>query len=182
VQGNSSEPARLHTDALERHPAARAVLENGAVAGMLGALVVAVWFFALDSVQSRPFFTPTLLGSVVFAGAGAEEVQSVNAIMAFAYTGLHGLLYLIAGTVLAWMFQQADERPQFGMILILLFVLSQAVLFGLEVTVVPRLVGVLGAFSVILANVLSAIAMFWFLLQRHPMVIQHMKEAMEDRQ
>jgi hypothetical protein len=164
-----------------RFPAARGILENGALAGMLGALVVAGLFLALDVLQSRPFFTPSLLGSVLFAGAHAEEVQSVNAIMVFAYTGLHGLLYLTAGMLLAWMFWEIDEHPQFGIILILLFVLSQAVLFGLEVTVVPQLVGLLGAFAVILANVLSAVAMFWLLLRRHPQLVQRLKEAMEDR-
>jgi hypothetical protein len=171
----------LPTGGLGRIAAVRGILQNGAVAGVLGALVVALWFLVLDSLQSQPFFTPSLLGSVLFSGARPEEIQSVNAVMVFAYTGLHGLLYLTAGTLLAWMFWEIDEHPQLGIILILLFVLSQAVLFGLEVTIVPQLVGVLGAFSVALANVLSAISMFWLLLRRHPHLVQNLREAMEDR-
>jgi hypothetical protein len=181
VQSQSPESAALRAAALSRFAAVRGILENGAVAGVLGALVVALWFFILDFLQSRPFFTPSLLGSVLFSGARPVDVQSVNAIMVFAYTGLHGLLYLIAGTMLAWMVWEIDEHPQFGMILILLFVLSQAVLFGLEVTVVPQLVGVLGAFSVVAANLLSAVAMFWLLLRRHPRLVRNLKAAMEDR-
>jgi hypothetical protein len=180
VQSDSSDSALLRTEAVARLSASRSILEHGVLAGVLGALVVAVWFLVLDALNSRPFFTPSLLGSALFGGTSAGEVEAVNAIMVFAYTGLHGLLYLIAGTVLSWMFWEMDEHPQFGMILILLFVVSQAVLFGLEVTVVPQVVGVLGAFSVALANILSAIAMFWFLLRRHPRVLEHLKEAMKD--
>ena len=181
MRSQSSEAGVLDAGALSRLTAVRGILQNGAVTGMLGAVVVALWFLPLDMRQSRPFFTPSLLGSVLFTGARPEDVHAVNAVMVFAYTGLHGLLFLVAGTALAWMVREVDEHPQLGIILILLFLLSQAVVFGLEVTIVPQLVGVLGAFSVALANVLSAVSMFWLLLRRHPQLIQNLRTAMEDR-
>src|SRR5207247_8113943 len=40
----------------------------GIVAGLIGAAVVAVWFFAYDIARGRPFHTPGLLGAFVFYG------------------------------------------------------------------------------------------------------------------
>jgi len=153
------------------------ILENGFLSGAIGALVVAVWFVILDVLQGRPFFTPSLLGSVVFSGASADQVDSVDVVMVFAYSGLHGMLFVAWGTAIALVFSQLEKRPEFGVILVMLFVLCEAVIFGLEVTIVPRLVGLLGAVQVGVANLLAAVAMFWFLLGRHPGVMERLKRA-----
>ena len=44
------------------------VLREGVVAGLIGAAVVAVWFFAYDTARGTPFLTPALLGTgIVFS-------------------------------------------------------------------------------------------------------------------
>ena len=52
---------------LSRHP-----LREGVVAGLLGAASVAAWFFVLDVVNGRPFFTPAVLGAKVLQMLGGE--------------------------------------------------------------------------------------------------------------
>src|SRR5207248_2863034 len=42
---------------------AAAVYKEGFVAGILGALTVAVWFLIVDMLHGRPFHTPTVLGT-----------------------------------------------------------------------------------------------------------------------
>jgi hypothetical protein len=80
------------------------IAENGILAGILGAVVVALWFLLLDMItRGMPFCTPSLLGSIIFAGKDAGQVTGVNGAAVFAYTGLHGVLFLSAGTTLAWM-------------------------------------------------------------------------------
>ena len=44
------------------------VIEDGVLVGIIGAAVVAAWFFILDIARSQIFFTPSLLGSVIFLG------------------------------------------------------------------------------------------------------------------
>ena len=151
-----------------------AILEDGVLAGLIGAVVVAIWFLILDSFHGAPFATPSLLGRAVFLGGSAESVAT-DPILVFAYTGMHGLLFLIAGATLAWMVMQFEKNPQFGVVLGLLFLLFEAVIFGLEVTVVPQLVGALGSWAVMIANLLSAVAMFWFLLRRRPEALSRLK-------
>jgi hypothetical protein len=175
--------AASHDSATRDPPTARqrataaAITENGVVAGLIGALVVAAGFFVLDVLRGQPFHTPSLLGSVLFLGTTVDEVTAVSGIMVFAYTGVHVLLFLAAGVVLAWTVAQVETHPQFGLLLVLLLVIAEAIAFGVEAAIVPQLVGALGAWAVALANVASAAAMIWFLLRRHPGAVERLRAA-----
>jgi hypothetical protein len=154
------------------------IAENGALAGMIGASVVAVWFLVLDVLtRGTPFFTPSLLGSIIFAGVAPEQVSGLDGAAIFAYTGLHGVLFLGAGTVLAWMFSQFERNPQVGMVLLLLFVTFEAILWGVGVSMIPALAGAVGAWAILVANVASATAMFVFLVRRHPQATERLRQA-----
>jgi hypothetical protein len=156
---------------------ARTLVEEGVLCGIIGAAVVAVFFLLVDSLQGHPLWTPSLLGSVLFLGEKVDAVSAVSATMVFAYTGVHVLLFLLAGVVLAWMVSQVERNPQFGLFLVLLFLLFQSIVFGFEVTLVPSLVGAIGAGIVAAANLLSAAAMFWYLLHRHPEAVSRMRQG-----
>jgi hypothetical protein len=157
------------------------IVENGVLAGMIGATTVAVWFLILDLLtRGVPFFTPSLLGSILFAHATPDEVTSLSGAAIFAYTGLHGILFLFAGTVLAWMFTQLERNPQVGLVLLLLFATFEAILWGIGVSMIPALAGVVGAWAILVANVASATAMFVFLLRRHPDALARLRQAWDD--
>ena len=153
------------------------VIEDGVLTGVAGAAVVAAWFFILDTARGQMLFTPSLLGSVVFLGQSADQVISVNGFIVFAYTGLHGVLFLMAGLVLAWMFAMFEHNPQFGIILLLLFVLFESILFSFAAAIFPNLMGALGAVAVASGNLFAAIAMFWFLIRRHPAALTQLRLA-----
>jgi len=165
--------------AIDQTSAAAVILEDGVLAGLIGAGIVAVWFLVLDAIHGTLFYTPSLLGGVVFLGIPIDQIKP-DPILVFAYTGMHGLLFLVAGVTLAWMVLQFERNPQVGMVFLLLFVLFESIVFGLEVTVVPQLVGALGTWAVMIANLLSAIAMFWFLLRRRPEALARLKAAWND--
>lgn len=154
------------------------IAENGVVAGMIGAAVVAVWFLVLDMVtRGMPFYTPSLLGSVLFGGQTPEAVTGQNGAAIFAYTGLHGILFLCAGVALAWMFEQFERNPQVGLVLLLLFGMFEAILWGVGVSMIPALAGAVGTWAILIANVTSAAAMFLFLLRRHPQAMERLRQA-----
>ena len=44
------------------------ILREGLIAGLVGAGAVALWFFVIDLLSGRPFFTPAMLGGAVFWG------------------------------------------------------------------------------------------------------------------
>jgi hypothetical protein len=154
------------------------ITENGVLAGTIGASTVAVWFLILDLLtRGLPFYTPSLLGSILFARLTPDEVTGLNGAAIFAYTGLHGILFLCAGAALAWMFSQFERNPQVGLVLLLLFVTFEAILWGVGVSMIPALAGAVGAWAILVANVTSAAAMFAFLLRRHPRALERLRQA-----
>lgn len=159
---------------------AKNLAEEGVLCGIIGAAVVALFFLFIDSLQGQPLYTPSLLGSVLFLGQTVDDVSGINPTIVFAYTGVHVLLFLMAGVGVAWMVSQFQRNPQFGLVLVLVFLLFQAVLFGLEVSMVPSLVGAIGAGIVAVANVLAAVAMFAYLLRRHPDALRQLRESWND--
>jgi hypothetical protein len=159
------------------HERAVSIIEDGILTGVAGAVVVALWFLILDTARGQMFFTPSLIGSAVFLGQTPEQIVSVNGFIVFAYTGLHGVLFLFAGLALAWMFSMFEHNPQFGIILLLLFLMFEAILFSFAAAIFPNLVGALGAVAVASGNLFAAIAMFWFLIRRHPAALAQLKLA-----
>jgi hypothetical protein len=153
------------------------VIEDGVLTGIAGAVVVAFWFLILDTARGQMFFTPSLIGSAVFLGQTPEQIVSVNGFIVFAYTGLHGVLFLLAGLALASMFAMFEHNPQFGIILLLLFLMFEAILFSFAAAIFPNLVGALGAVAVASGNLFAAIAMFGFLIRRHPAALTQLRLA-----
>lgn len=157
------------------------VLEDGILTGIVGAVVVALWFLILDTARGQMFFTPSLLGSVIFLGQSPDQVVSINPYIIFAYTGLHGLLFLTAGLLIARMFALFEHNPQFGIVILLLFVLFEAILFSAAAAVFPNLIGTLGALAVGCGNLFAALAMFLFLIRRHPRAMSQLRLAWNEQ-
>lgn len=153
------------------------LFEDGILTGTVGAAVVALWFLVLDTARGQMFYTPSLLGSVIFFGQSPEQAVSINPYTIFAYTGLHGVLFLIAGLVLTRMFLLFERNPQFGIVILLLFLLFESILFAAAAAIFPNLIGALGALAVACGNLFAAIAMFAFLIRRHPAALSQLRLA-----
>ncbi len=157
------------------------LFEDGILTGMTGAAVVAIWFLILDTARGQIFFTPSLLGSVIFLGQSPDRIISINPYIIFAYTGLHGVLFLIAGFVIARMFAMFEHNPQFGIVILLLFLLFESILFSAAAAIFPNLIGTIGTVAVACGNLFAAIAMFAFLIRRHPAAMQQLRLAWHEQ-
>jgi hypothetical protein len=157
------------------------ILEDGILTGVAGAAVVAIWFLLLDTARGQMLFTPSLLGSVIFLGQNPNDVVSINPYIIFAYTGLHGVLFLMAGLVIARMFSIFEHNPQFGIVILLLFILFESILFSAAAAIFPNLIGTLGAWAVACGNLFAAIAMFAYLIRRHPAAMTQLRLAWHEQ-
>lgn len=157
----SSDPHR--TD----RPRPRRIVEDGLLTGLVGAGVLAAWFLAVDALRGQPFTTPSMLATVVFDGGTVDDTV-ISMKNVFAYSGLHVILFLVVGFGVALMFREFELMPNFGTALLLLFVLGEIVLFGIQVAMLEDVLGVLGPWQTGVGNGLSAVAMFVFMLRRYP--------------
>lgn len=96
----SGSPARRLPSPEAERPRGELPLQAwAALAGLLGAAVVAVLFLALDLALGRPaFWTPAALGSAFFlnraAAPPAEFQAAAAASLIFAYTVFHGAVFV----------------------------------------------------------------------------------------
>jgi hypothetical protein len=143
---------------------AAAVTEDGLIAGAIGGVSVALFFLIVDAIRGEPLFTPSLLGSVLFLDESAQTVIRVDMSMVLAYSALHFGFFLAAGMAAAFTVMEFQARPRLGAILVGLFVCFELGFLAAAVIVAPGLIGVLGAWLVVLANLLAAATMALYLL------------------
>jgi hypothetical protein len=150
---------------------ASTLYQEGMLAGLLGALTVAVWFLVLDALSGRPFWTPTVLGTALFrhgAGLDAAETLPVSFEMVAMFTWVHGLLFAALGGVAARLLGHIERHPNAGFGVLLLFVIFQFGFIAAATVVAAPVLRALSAWSILVANLLAAAAMAAFLRHRHP--------------
>jgi len=148
------------------------LLRRGLMTGLLGAAVVALWFFFLDVMAGAPFTTPAALGSALLFGASNADSATLNLGVVAAYSVVHVIAFAIAGVIFVMMAEGIERSPSF----LLLAVMSAIVLDGVIVAALALgaqwVLGALGVWSVLLGNVLAVGAMGWYVWQTHP-ILQH---------
>src|SRR5271156_4889679 len=71
-----------------QHSRARIVID-GAVAGIVGAVVVALWFLIFDTIRGHPFETPALLAATILHGSHSVEVHHALILLSLEYSLIH---------------------------------------------------------------------------------------------
>jgi hypothetical protein len=144
------------------------IVKDGIVAGALGAGVVAAWFFAFDILRGETLFTPGALGSALFLGVRDVDLIQVTFWTVAGYTLVHLAFFVVVGLIASGIVWEAEETPPLILGGILLFVVFQALFFGLLAVVAEFLLGPLAWWSIAVGNVLAVVAMGYFLWRRHP--------------
>lgn len=153
-----------------------AVLADGLFAGIIGAGIVAVWFFLIDLLHGRPLYTPLLLGNLLLHGPQAMSATMPLVPQPVAvYTGVHVVAFLLVGIAASYMWSLFDLHAGMGIALLFAFVLFEAGFFILDLAVGHKLLGYLGLAAVGVGNVLAAAGMAFYLHRQHPGAIANMK-------
>lgn len=136
--------------------------------GAIGGSVVALFFLVVDLVGGRPLFTPSMLGSVIFAGAAPEAVTEVRLDMVAYFTLVHFAAFGVLGMGFAFLYHEVELRSRHPIeVLLLLLLIFEGASLGVALVLMPGVTEQLGAFRVFLANLLAAVAMGIFLLASH---------------
>jgi len=160
----------------------RSPVHDGLVIGLIAYASVALFYAGFDFLAARgPLYTVDLLGKAVFRGLRDPSVlqQHIDPDQAaiFWYNGLHLVLSLAIGQVVAHLVQRADARPKQGRLMLGVMVL------GFVVTVLA--VGFLTAsmrpllpwWSIVVANGLAVVVAGSYLARRHPGLTRHLIHA-----
>lgn len=153
------------------------LFREGAEAGVLGALAVALWFLLLDVLHGQPFLTPSVLGQVVLFGRDTPAMAPVPEAIA-AYTGVHFLAFVLLGIAVARIVDLAAHEPVFRFLLFMLFVSFELFFLGVTYIFFAETAGLFPWWSILVANTLAAVAMAVYFRYRHPTLVQAMGEPL----
>jgi hypothetical protein len=150
------------------------VYREGIVAGIIGAATIAVWFLILDTIQGRPLYTPSLLGTAFFKpGAGLTSPgplpsSSYEFEMVVVYTWVHGLVFCAIGGVAAKLIALAERNPNLGFGILLFAVIFEFGFLVVAALIAEVILQELAWHSILLGNLLAAAAMAGYFWHRHP--------------
>ena len=144
------------------------VFKEGAIAGLLGAFTVALWFLALDLAQGRPLFTPSVLGQILLLGKGTPVTDGIEAVAVALYTVFHFVAFIVFGMGVTKMVHLAITIPALRFGLLMLFVVFEVFFWGITYLFFAGTRGLFPRGAMLVANTLAAIVMATYLWQRHP--------------
>lgn len=145
--------------------------QEGIVAGVLGATTIALWFLLLDSINGRPLFTPTVIGTALFRGGeGLESLDTlaVSFDMVLVVTWLHVLVFAIVGGIASRLLAFVEDRPNLGFGVLLLFVVFEFGFIAFAMMVAQPVLHALTWPAILVGNLLAAIVMSFYFWRRHP--------------
>ena len=172
---------------LERHPTLLHHLEGpwtgvareGALAGVIGGLVVAVWFLICDVAAGEIFRTPAVLGAAIFQGIFDPSQVQVTLPLVLGYTALHFFAFVIFGIATAVMLLAADYEPVFALAAIFLLAIFEIFFVGALAAFDQAALTALGFWKILAGNVLAMIAMLGYFETRHRGWLSRFRERWE---
>jgi hypothetical protein len=147
------------------------IYQEGIIAGILGALTVAVWFLVVDMMHGRPFYTPTVLGTALFGrGVWPATLETMPASfeMVAMFTWVHVLAFVAVGVAAALLIAVAERHPSLGFGIVLLFVILEACFTVAVMIVAEPVLRALTWQAILVANFLAAAVIAGYFWLRHP--------------
>jgi len=90
-------------------------VREGLLAGLIGGLIVAAWYFAVDLGRGDLLHTPNLLGQIFAQGDTIPAPRTISSAAVLQYSLLHFGWFFLFGVGLAALTHLASRNPTFRM-------------------------------------------------------------------
>jgi putative oxidoreductase len=157
------------------------LLRDGIIAGLIGAAVIAAWFFIVDAASGRPFFTPATLGHGLLDVLGKQPAQDDSMLIhVLAYTVFHFAAFMLVGLVTSLIVFLAQREPSILFGFIVLFVAFEVGFYGLvgllhQATALREFAW----YQVLIGNLLAASAMGFYFWRTHKELAEEFKHSLD---
>jgi hypothetical protein len=175
----------LHRAARDQHPfglsalRGHPLLTQGLITGLVGAGVVALWFFAVDVAAGHPLRTPAALGAALLFGASNVAAIEMTFGLVAAYSVVHVAAFVMAGALFVAIAEQIERTPALILLALMGMIVLDAVVGATLALGAQWVLGTLGVWSMLVANVLAVCAMGWYVWATHPVLRRRLHEEVQ---
>ncbi len=150
-----------------QHSRARIIID-GAVAGIIGALVVALWFLIFDVIRGHALETPALLAATILHGSHNYEVLHGLKLLALEYSLLHFAAFIAFGIAGGLLLEACESESSLLFSLAIFFVAFEVFFIAVVLFLGPNVMAELTWWGIIVGNLLATAAMLSYFFWRHP--------------
>jgi len=143
------------------------VAREGLIAGLAGAVAVAVWFLLYDLAAGVPLRTPALLGATLFHGLRDPSALVITMPLVLQYTVVHGLAFVLFGWAAAGLLALADREPLLLFGLFMLFCCFEVFFIAAIAILAERLFETIAWWTILAANILASLVMLGYFFREH---------------
>lgn len=142
---------------------------DGAIAGIIGAAIIAIWFLFVDAVIRLPLYTPTVLGEGLLLrgqGVALNEGGQVSLKLTLMYTGVHGVVFIVLGVIATYLLLLPKRNLNLALSILLLFTILEFGFVGTTFVFAKPVLDELTWPIVLIGNFLAAAGMACYLWLR----------------
>lgn len=156
------------------------VAREGIITGVIGAVIVAVWFLVSDVIAGHPFRTPALLGAIIFNGMNQPSSFAVTTALVFGYTGLHFFAFIMFGIAASITMYASEREPLLALGVLVLFLWFELCFAGIVTFLDQKAVQQLGWWNIAGGNILALGVIIAWYEHRHPRVVPRILERWDE--
>jgi len=153
------------------------ITREGTATGVVGAALVAIWYFVCDVIAGSPFRTPSLLGQMVFQRDFASPFPHMIPEELAGVTVMHVLVFVLAGIALTFLIHLSTREPSWRMGVWIGLVVAFGLFAGMTFMLTTASGKPLPLWSVLGGTLVGLVGMAWYLWRRHPRFERSFQEA-----
>ena len=131
------------------------IIIDGAIAGLIGAVVVAVWFLIFDLIRGHALETPALLAATILHGSHSHEVHHGLALLALEYSLLHFGAFITFGIAGGLLLEACETESSLLFSLVIFFVAFEVFFIAVVLFLGPNVMVELTWWGIIVGNLLA---------------------------
>lgn len=152
---------------------------EGVAAGAIGATAVWLWLLVSDMHARTPFSTPAFLGrGLLSINAHGARLPAVAGVVAF--TIAHYAVWIGVGLLIAGAVRRAARTPAILLGVIVAFILSQFLFFGITAILAQGQLGAAAWRDLMIGDAIGWAAVAWYLARTHRELRAELARASED--
>jgi hypothetical protein len=144
------------------------VMTEGVAAGIIGAVILSLWFLIIDYAAGQSLRTPSILGTVILGGASGSAISLP---MVIGYTALHFIAFIAFGIAASILVFGSEREPLLALGVLVLFLWFEVSFLGCVTVVNAAALEQLGWWRIIAGNLLALAGMVGYFEYGHPRII-----------